>query len=72
MALAQAKVDFHSDPLTFDLAQIFTKKCSKIAKSNPLQFLDSPMGKFFPRKLFCFKFGHLLQGEKGIKVGPKV
>ena len=36
MALAQARVDFHSDPLTFDLAQIFTKKRSKSAKSNPI------------------------------------
>ena len=37
-----------------------------------LQFLDSAMGDVFPLKLFCFKFGHHLQGEKGIKVGPKV
>ena len=36
MALAKARVDFHSDPLTFDLAQIFTKKRSKSAKSNPI------------------------------------
>ena len=36
MALAQARVDFHSDPLTFDLTQIFTKKRSKNAKSNPI------------------------------------
>ena len=34
MALAHARVDFHSDPLTFDLAQTFTKKRSKSAKSN--------------------------------------
>ena len=52
MALAQARVDFHSDHLTFDLAQILTKKRSKSAKNNPryvltLQFLDSPMGEFF-------------------------
>ena len=36
MALAQARVDFHSDPLTFDFAQIFTEKRSKSAKSNPI------------------------------------
>ena len=36
MALAKAKVDFHSDPLTFDLTQIFTKKRSKSAKGNPI------------------------------------
>ena len=36
MALAQARVDFHSDTLTFDLAQNFTKKPSKSAKSNPI------------------------------------
>ena len=36
MALAKARVDFHSDHLTFDLAQIFTKKRSKRAKSNPI------------------------------------
>ena len=39
MALAQAKVDFHSDPLAFDLAQIFTKKYSKSAKGNPIFYL---------------------------------
>ena len=36
MALSQARVGFHSDHLTFDLAQIFTKKRSKSAKSNPI------------------------------------
>ena len=36
MALAQARVDFHSDPLTFGYGQIFTKKRSKSAKSNPI------------------------------------
>ena len=39
-ALALARVDFHSDPLTFDLAQIFTKKRSKSAKSNPIFHLE--------------------------------
>ena len=34
--VAKVRVDFHSDPLTFDLAQIFTKKRSKSAKSNPI------------------------------------
>ena len=36
VAPAQARLNFHSDPLTFDLAQIFTKKRSKSAKSNPI------------------------------------
>ena len=36
MALVQARADFHSDHLTFDLAQIFTKNRSKSAKSNPI------------------------------------
>ena len=36
MVLAKARVDFHSDPLTFDLAQISTKKRSNSAKSNPI------------------------------------
>ena len=34
------KLDFHSDPLTFDLAQIFTKKRSKGAKSNPIFHME--------------------------------
>ena len=64
MVLAQARVDFHSDPLTFDLTQIFTKKRSKSASYFTvegekryvltLQFLDSPMGEFFPPKLLLF------------------
>ena len=36
MVLAQARVDFNSVPLTFDLSQIFTKKRSKSAKSNTI------------------------------------
>lgn len=36
MALVQARADFHSDHLTFDLAQIFTKNRSKSAKSNTI------------------------------------
>ena len=64
-----------------DFYQKTPKKCKKQSHFSlerekrhvlTLQFLDSPVGEFFPRKLFCFKFGHLLQGEKGIKVRPKV
>ena len=40
MALAKARGDFHSDPLTFDFAQISTKKRSKSAKSNPIFHLN--------------------------------
>ena len=36
MALPKARVDFNSDTLTFDLAQIFIKKRSESAKSNPI------------------------------------
>ena len=36
VAPAQAKLDFDSDPITFDHALIFTKKLSKSAKCNPI------------------------------------
>ena len=65
MALAHARVDFHSDPLTFDLAQTFTKKRSKSAKSNlifhlkgrratglGLTDLDSPMAEFLQLRFY--------------------
>ena len=73
-----SSVDFHSDPLNFDLAQIFTKKCSKSAKSSPIFHLKGRRdtswlyGWIFSSKITLFKFDHLLQRGKVIKVGSKV
>ena len=73
-----------SDPLTGDPALFHAKKNLNSAKSNRiflrkgregrafiLTYFDSPMAVVFPRYYFFFDCDHL-QGETGVKVGPKV
>ena len=78
MALAQATIDIHSESLTFDLAQIFIKKRSKSAKSNPIfhlkgrrdtsslyHFWIAQWVNFFPPKLLLlFLISPSSSGEK--------
>ena len=84
MALAQARVDFHSDPLTFDLAQIFTKKRSKSAKSNPIfhlkgrrdtswlyNFWIAQWVKFFLGNYFVLNLAIFFRLKKGSKLDQK-
>ena len=83
--LAQAGLDFHSDPLTFDLTQIFNKKCSKSAKSSPIfhlkgrrdtswfyNFWIAQWVNFFLQNYFFKNLAIFFRGKKGVKVGPKV
>ena len=84
MALAHARVDFHSDPLTFDFAQIFTKKRSKSAKSNPIlqlkrrkdtswlyNFWIVQWVSFFFENYFILNLGIFFTGKKGSKLDQK-
>ena len=84
MALAQARVDFHSDPLTFDLAQIFTKKRSKSAKSSPIfhlkgrrdtswlyNFWIAQWVNFFLENYFVLNLAIFFRGKKGSKLDQK-
>ena len=84
VSVTWARLDFDSDPLTFDHAPFFSKKQQKQDKNGIfleklgqdrtliLRYLDSPMTQFSPEICLLFSILASFKEKNGAKIGQKL